>query len=185
MIPLTIKSMVLAAAAAAAVSALTTCSAARTYYGAKADVAVAAAKASADKDVRAALAERDAIVEAARQREEMVQAEVTEAVARADAQHYKEMQHAQDEISRLRAGVATGAVRLRQHQADSHSCHDTPAASPRVDNHTGAVAGTGATQIERDILDLGEYAVTAIKQRDACVDILKAERAITGGAAHD
>ena len=65
------------------------------------------------------------------------------------------------------------------------------ASNPRTDTANGA-AGTdtgmdterpaeqtaGATGAEQHILNLGEHALSAIAQLDACVDILKSDRAI-------
>lgn len=86
--------------------------------------------------------------------------------ARIDAQHFKELQHEKQKIADLRAGVATGAVRLR---TNSGSCIvRTTRANPdsRVGERSEPDSFTSGRPVESDILDLAEIAKTAIAQRD-------------------
>jgi hypothetical protein len=91
------------------------------------------------------------------------------AVSAIDQQQYTELQNAQKTISALRADVAAGTRRLQQCQgADSHS-ETTIGQSTGVGDGQRADSTASGSEIEQTILDIGEDAVTAIKQRDACV----------------
>ena len=86
---------------------------------------------------------------------------------------------AKTEIQRLRAGVASGTVRLRQPTTATRCAGtDQLASSPRVGNDGRAEHTASEPPVEQDILQLGEYALTAVKQRDACVAILQQEREV-------
>ena len=120
----------------------------------------------------------DAALAAATYRREQERA-VAAAVAEADRQHFTELQNAKNEISQLRAGLARGTVRLRQPTTATRCAGtDQPASSPRVGNDGRAEHTASEPTVEQDILQLGEYALTAVKQRDACVAILQQEREV-------
>lgn len=91
------------------------------------------------------------------------------AVAAIDQIQYKEMQNAQAEINALRADLAAGRRRLQY-------CRPTPnhAAAPigapaGLGEQRNTEQGAGGGGIEPHILAVGEHALTAIAQRDACV----------------
>ena len=108
-----------------------------------------------------------------------IEREAAAKTAEADIKGQKELHNAQAEIKRLRADVAAGARRLRQ---------QTAACAQPATNQTGTDTGmdterrteqtAGAAGAEQHILNLGEHALSAIAQRDACVEILKSDRAI-------
>lgn len=90
-------------------------------------------------------------------------------VAQIDQSQYQELQDAQKDIANLRMAVNAGTRRLQQCQQQAAGTRNTSDQPAGMGNSTTADKGTGSGQIEQDILDIGEYAVTAIKQRDACV----------------
>lgn len=92
-----------------------------------------------------------------------------QSVAKIDQQQYTELKNAQQTITALRADVATGTRRLQQCQSTNGYSQTAISQSAGVGNSQRADGGTGGNQIEQTILDIGEDAVTAIKQRDACV----------------
>ncbi len=98
-----------------------------------------------------------------------IEREAAKQTAAADAKGQKELQDAKTEIQSLRTQLAAGTLRLRQQSA----CTDTG-----MDTERPAEQTAGATGAEQHILNLGEHALSAIAQRDACVDILKSDRAI-------
>lgn len=135
------------------------------------------AKLEAQQQAHEAAKQQAAAVAAQQQRSK--EAAVAAAVAAADQQHYKELQDAKTEIQRLRAGVASGTVRLRQPTTATRCAGtDQLASSPRVGNDGRAERTASEPTVEQDILQLGEYALTAVKQRDACVAILQQEREV-------
>lgn len=119
----------------------------------------------------------DAALAAATHRREQERA-VAAAVAEADRQHFTELQNAKNEISQLRAGLARGTVRLRQPSTACGSGTTTTARRADVGNDGRAERTASEPTVEQDILQLGEYALTAVKQRDACVAILQQEREV-------
>lgn len=134
-------------------------------------------KLEAQQQAHEAAKQQAAVAAAQQQRSKEVA--VAEAVAAADQQHYKELQDAKTEIQRLRAGVASGTVRLRQSPTATRCAGtDQPASSSRMGNSERAERGDREPAVEQDILQLGEYALTAVKQRDACVAILRSEREV-------
>lgn len=119
----------------------------------------------------------DAALAAATYRREQERA-VAAAVAEADRQHFTELQNAKNEISQLRAGLARGTVRLRQPSTACGSGTTTTTRRADVGNDGRAERTASEPTVEQDILQLGEYALTAVKQRDACVAILQQEREV-------
>ena len=119
----------------------------------------------------------DAALAAATYRREQERA-VAAAVAEADRQHFTELQNAKNEISQLRAGLARGTVRLRQPSTACGSGTTTTARRADVGNDGRTEHTASEPTVEQDILQLGEYALTAVKQRDACVAILQQEREV-------
>ena len=107
-----------------------------------------------------------------------IEREAAKQTAAADAKGQKELQDAKTEIQSLRTQLAAGTLRLRQQPA----CADTANGAARTDTGVAterpAEQTAGATGAEQHILTLGEHALSAIAQRDACVDILKSDRAI-------
>lgn len=99
--------------------------------------------------------------------------------AEADMKGQKELANAQAEIKRLRADVAAGARRLRQQNAAcAKPSENQSRPDSGVDSERGPEQATGGSGVEQNILNLADDALTAIAQRDACVDILKSDRAV-------
>lgn len=99
--------------------------------------------------------------------------------AEADIKGQKELANAQAEIKRLRADVAAGARRLRQQNAAcAKPSENQSRPDSGVDSERGTEQATGGSGVEQNILNLADDALTAIAQRDACVDILKSDRAV-------
>lgn len=94
-----------------------------------------------------------------------------------DQTHYKELENAQTEINRLRHQLHNGTVRLQQ--PNIAVCNHSPT-SPysSVDTNRQTQPSGHTSQLAEDVLQLAEHASTAINQRNACIDILKAERNI-------
>ena len=82
------------------------------------------------------------------------------------------------EIQSLRTQLAAGTLRLRQQPACADTANGAARTDTGVDTERPAEQTAGATGAEQHILNLGEHALSAIAQRDACVDILKSDRAI-------
>lgn len=121
--------------------------------------------------------QRAAQLAAAKMRREKEEA-VASAVASADRQHYEELQNAKTEIDRLRTGLAAGTVRLRQTRTTTCGNNAVAASRTSMGNDGPTERAASEPAVEQDILRLGEYALTAVKQRDACVEILHKEREV-------
>lgn len=91
-------------------------------------------------------------------------------LAKIDHSQYQELQNAQKDIADLRNAVSSGTRRLQQCQQQANRNGNQSGQFTRMGDNGQTVNAASTGQTEQDILDLGEYAVTAIKQRDACVD---------------
>lgn len=107
-----------------------------------------------------------------------IEREAAKQTAAADAKGQKELQDAKTEIQSLRTQLAAGTLRLRQQPACADTANGAARTDTGVDTERPAEQTAGATGAEQHILTLGEHALSAIAQRDACVDILKSDRAI-------
>lgn len=107
-----------------------------------------------------------------------IEREASEKTAQADAKGQKELTHAQAEIKRLRADLAAGSRRLRQQTACSAAAEHPSGPDSRMDSERRAEPEAGGSGVEQHILNVADHALTAIAQRDACVDILKSDRAV-------
>ena len=107
-----------------------------------------------------------------------IEREAAKQTAAADAKGQKELQDAKTEIQSLRTQLAAGTLRLRQQPACTDTANGAAGTDTGMDTERPAEQTAGATGAEQHILTLGEHALSAIAQRDACVDILKSDRAI-------
>ena len=107
-----------------------------------------------------------------------IEREAAKQTAAADAKGQKELQDAKTEIQSLRTQLAAGTLRLRQQSACTDTANGAAGTDTGMDTERPAEQTAGATGAEHHILTLGEHALSAIAQRDACVDILKSDRAI-------
>ena len=107
-----------------------------------------------------------------------IEREAAKQTAAADAKGQKELQNAQTEIKSLRTQLAAGTLRLRQQSACTDTANGAARTDTGVDTERPAEQAAGAAGAEQHILNLGEHALTAVAQRDTCVDILKSDRAI-------
>ena len=107
-----------------------------------------------------------------------IEREAAKQTAAADAKGQKELQDAKTEIQSLRTQLAAGTLRLRQQSACTDTANGAAGTDNGMDTELPAEQTAGATGAEQHILTLGEHALSAIAQRDACVDILKSDRAI-------
>ncbi len=107
-----------------------------------------------------------------------IEREAAAKTAEADTKGQKELANAQAEIKRLRADVAAGARRLRQQRACTQPAENQSGTDTRMDSERGAEQAAGGSGVEQHILNVADHALTAIAQRDACVDILKSDRAV-------
>ena len=107
-----------------------------------------------------------------------IEREAAKQTAAADAKGQKELQDAKTEIQSLRTQLAAGTLRLRQQPACADTANGAARTDTGVDTERPAEQTAGAAGAEQHILTLGEHALSAIAQRDACVDILKSDRAI-------
>lgn len=93
-------------------------------------------------------------------------------VAETDQKFFKELEDAKIEINQLRNAVNSGTRRLQHCQnISSGNAGTATVQSAGMGNNGGAYSRADSTEIEQDILDIGEAAVTAIKQRDACIAV--------------
>ena len=107
-----------------------------------------------------------------------IEREAAKQTAAADAKGQKELQDAKTEIQSLRTQLAAGTLRLRQQSACTDTANGAARTDTGKDTERPAEQAAGAAGAEQHILNLGEHALSAIAQRDACVDILKSDRAI-------
>lgn len=107
-----------------------------------------------------------------------IEREAAKQTAAADAKGQKELQDAKTEIQSLRTQLAAGTLRLRQQPACADTANGAARTDTGVDTERAAEQAASSAGAEQHILNLGEHALTAIAQRDACVDILKSDRAI-------
>ena len=107
-----------------------------------------------------------------------IEREAAKQTAAADAKGQKELQDAKIEIQSLRTQRAAGTLRLRQQSACTDTANGAARTDTGMDTERPAEQAAGAAGAEQHILNLGEHALSAIAQRDACVDILKSDRAI-------
>ncbi|OSI20415.1 lysis system i-spanin subunit Rz [Neisseria dumasiana] len=108
-----------------------------------------------------------------------IEREAAAKTAEADIKGQKELHNAQAEIKRLRADVAAGARRLRQQTAAcAHPATNQTGADTGMDTERRTEQATGGNGVEPHILNVADHALTAIAQRDACVEILKSDRAV-------
>ena len=107
-----------------------------------------------------------------------IEREAAKQTAAADAKGQKELQDAKIEIQSLRTQLAAGTLRLRQQSACTDTANGAARTDTGMDTERPAEQAAGAAGAEQHILNLGEHALSAIAQRDACVDILKSDRAI-------
>ena len=107
-----------------------------------------------------------------------IEREAAKQTAAADAKGQKELQDAKTEIQSLRTQLAAGTLRLRQQSACTDTANGAAGTDTGMDTERPAEQTAGATGAVQHILTLGEHALSAIAQRDACVDILKSDRAI-------
>ena len=107
-----------------------------------------------------------------------IEREAAKQTAAADAKGQKELQDAKIEIQSLRTQLAAGTLRLRQQPACTGTANGAARTDTGMDTERPAEQAAGAAGAEQHILNLGEHALSAIAQRDACVDILKSDRAI-------
>ena len=107
-----------------------------------------------------------------------IEREAAKQTAAADAKGQKELQDAKIEIQSLRTQLAAGTLRLRQQSACTDTANGAARTDTGMDTERPAEQTAGAAGAEQHILNLGEHALSAIAQRDACVDILKSDRAI-------
>ncbi|WP_274570656.1 lysis system i-spanin subunit Rz [Neisseria leonii] len=114
-----------------------------------------------------------------------IEREAAAKTAQADAKGQKELAHAQAEIKRLRADLAAGTRRLRRQTACSTATEHQSGTDSRVDSERPAEPAAGGGGVEQHILNVADHALTAIAQRDACVDILKSDRAVLSGDPHE
>lgn len=91
-------------------------------------------------------------------------------IKQADEIHYKELKENEKIISNLRHSLNNGTVRLRQ-QARSHANADGNQLAPMGEAER-AECQAGTAGVEQHILTLADYALTAIAQRDACVEMV-------------
>ena len=107
-----------------------------------------------------------------------IEREAAKQTAAADAKGQKELQDAKTEIQSLRTQLAAGTLRLRQQSACTDTANGAARTDTGMDTERPAEQTAGAAGAEQHILNLGEHALSAIAQRDACVDILKSDRTI-------
>lgn len=107
-----------------------------------------------------------------------IEREAAKQTAAADAKGQKELQDAKTEIQSLRTQLAAGTLRLRQQSACTDTANGAAGTDTGMDTERPAEQTAGAAGAEQHILNLGEHALSAIAQRDACVDILKSDRTI-------
>ena len=107
-----------------------------------------------------------------------IEREAAKQTAAADAKGQKELQDAKIEIQSLRTQLAAGTLRLRQQSACTDTANGAARTDTGMDTERPAEQTAGAAGAEQHILNLGEHALSAIAQRDACVDILKSDRTI-------
>lgn len=108
-----------------------------------------------------------------------IEREAAEKTALADVKGQKELANAQAEIKRLRADVAAGTRRLRQQDtACAQPAENQSGTDTGVDTERRTQQAAGGSGVEQHILTVADHALTAIAQRDACVDILKSDRAV-------
>ena len=91
------------------------------------------------------------------------------AVSAIDQQQYTELQNAQKTITALRADLTAGTRRLQQCQGTNSRSEATTGQSASMGGSQRSDSATSGSEVEQTILDIGDDAVTAIKQRDACV----------------
>ena len=107
-----------------------------------------------------------------------IEREAAKQTAAADAKGQKELQDAKIEIQSLRTQLSAGTLRLRQQSACTDTANGAARTDTGMDTERPAEQTAGAAGAEQHILNLGEHALSAIAQRDACVDILKSDRTI-------
>ena len=107
-----------------------------------------------------------------------IEREAAKQTAAADAKGQKELQNAQTEIKSLRAQLAAGTLRLRQQTSCSEPANGAAGTDTGMDTERAAEQAASSAGAEQHILNLGEHALTAIAQRDTCVDILQSDREI-------
>ena len=92
-----------------------------------------------------------------------------------DNQHYKELKDAQATIKDLRAQLRNNTLRLRTDTVTNTSMSTTSTSTSMGNGHTSDT-GRSDLSLKSDILTLGEYCVTAVKQRDLLRDKLFADQ---------
>lgn len=114
--------------------------------------------------------EHQQVLNAMREEAEKAQLELEKRIKKADEVYYKELKQNEKIISNLRNDVRNGAIRLRNNTT-SRASADGNQSAPVGQTET-AQCGAGETGIEQHILTIADYALTAIAQRDACVDMV-------------
>lgn len=114
--------------------------------------------------------EHQQVLNAMRAEAEKAKQELEKRIKKADEVHYKELKENEKIISNLRNDVRNGIIRLRNNTTSRTSADGNQ--STAMGGAETAQCGAGETGIEQHILTIADYALTAIAQRDACVDMV-------------
>ena len=90
-------------------------------------------------------------------------------------EYEQQLEKSRSEIDALRADVRAGRVHIKS--TARPTCNNPP--SPRnssMDLKPKPDARDAETEVAESVIDIADYGLTAMKQRDACVALLKSER---------
>lgn len=90
-------------------------------------------------------------------------------------EYEQQLEKSRSEIDSLRADVRAGRVRIKSAACAPRNIAQATGNSS-VDSKPQPHSGNAETEVAESVVDIADYGITAMKQRDACVALLKSER---------